>query len=62
MVPSADKATSVLFINFDAGDWFVKMMESDSDRANAKPLDALGFTVSVDGDRERTFARLTTED
>jgi hypothetical protein len=62
VVPDADDATSVFFINFDAGDWLVKMMESDKDRANAKPLDALGFTVWADGDRERTFARLTTQD
>lgn len=61
VVPNADEATSVLFVNFDVGDWFVKM-SSDGDRANAKPLEALGFTVWADGDRERTLARLTVED
>jgi hypothetical protein len=62
VVPDADQATSVFFVNFDVGDWFVKMMSSDEERANAKPLESLGFTVWADGDSERTLARLTVED
>jgi hypothetical protein len=62
VVPDADDATSVLFVNFDVGDWFVKMMSSDKDRANARPLESLGFTVWADGGRERTLARLTVAD
>jgi hypothetical protein len=62
VVPNPDEATSVFFVNFDAGDWFVKMMSSDEERANATPLESLGFTVWADGDSERTLARLTVED
>jgi hypothetical protein len=52
----------VFFVNFDAGDWLVRTMGSASDRKDAEPLEALGYTTWADGDRERTLVRLSVED
>lgn len=62
VAPSAADAMSVLFVDFDAGDWLVETTGNDRDRADAEPLDALGDTRWADGDRERTLLRLTIED
>jgi len=59
--PDAGDATTVFFVNFDAGDWLVRTMGSASDRKD-EPLEALGYTTWADGDRERTLVRLSVED
>jgi hypothetical protein len=60
-VPGAAGAASVVYLNFDAGDWFAQSM-SKADRPDAEPLAAAGYTLHDEGDRERTVIRLTTED
>jgi hypothetical protein len=60
-VPDAADAASVVYLNFDAGDWFARSM-SKADRADAEPLAAAGYTLHDEGDQERTVIRLTTED
>lgn len=62
VVADAGDATSVLFVDFDAGNWLVEAMETGSDRADAEPFEALGVTVWADGDTERTVARVTVAD
>lgn len=62
VAPDAADSMSVLFIDFDAGDWLVESTGNAEERANTEPLDALGYTRWADGDRERTLLRLTVED
>ncbi|MFL6172754.1 MAG: DUF3352 domain-containing protein [Marmoricola sp.] len=45
VVPDADHAASIFFINFDSGDWLVKQM-SGNDREDAKPLHGFGMSVT----------------
>lgn len=60
-VPDAGDAASVFYLNFDAGDWLTASMDP-SERPDAEPLAALGYTLRDEGDRERTLLRVTTED
>jgi hypothetical protein len=67
-VPRADKASGVVFVDFDAGDgWAQRLAESlsggDPDAsANVAPLDALGISGWVDdGDVAHGLFRLTTD-
>lgn len=57
VVPDADKATSVYFLNFDAGDWLAKA--AGSDRKDVEPLQALGETVTKDKGEQRILVRLS---
>jgi hypothetical protein len=68
VVPHADKASAVLFVNFDAGDgWADKLADllSDGDptaKANVAPLDAFGASGWVDGSKiQHSLLRLTTD-
>jgi hypothetical protein len=60
-VPGAADAASVVYVNFDAGDWLARSL-SKADRPDAEPLAAAGYSVQDEGDQERTVIRLTTED
>lgn len=60
-VPDAGGATSVAFVDFDAGNWLVGLMENDRDRADAEPFDTAGLTVTEDGDEQRLLFRLTLD-
>ncbi|MFC5730036.1 MULTISPECIES: hypothetical protein [Nocardioides] len=60
-VPDADGATTVIFIDFDAGNWLVGLMDDDRDRADVEPLDTLGFTVTEDGDEQHVLVRVTLD-
>jgi hypothetical protein len=67
-VPEADQASSILFVNFDAGDgWAGQLADllSDGDpeaKANIEPLDALGISGWVDDDEvQHGLFRLTTD-
>ncbi|HET8961391.1 hypothetical protein [Nocardioides sp.] len=60
-VPDAADAASVFFLNFDAGDWLDRSV-SPSDRPDAEPLAAVGYSLQDEGDRERVVLRVTTED
>lgn len=57
-VPDADKATSVLFVDFDAGDWLVKSSTA-KDRKDAEPLDAFGLTVTKGHGEQHVRYRLS---
>jgi hypothetical protein len=68
VVPSAGRATGVLFVDFDAGHgWATRLADLVSHgnprvRANLAPLDALGISSWQDKDRVRhTLLRLTTD-
>jgi hypothetical protein len=60
-VPDAGDAASVFYLNFDAGDWLAQTV-GKSDRPDAEPLAAVGYSLRDEGDRERTLLRVTTED
>ncbi|CAN5448401.1 hypothetical protein BH11ACT8_BH11ACT8_25540 [soil metagenome] len=66
VVPHAEDAETVLYVNFDANDWLVKLVDGASDGdsdavANAKPLSALGFSTWLDGDVAHGLFRITTD-
>lgn len=51
VVPGAEDATTVLFLNFDAGDWLVEQ-STGQDRRDARPFAAFGLSVTrVDGEQ-----------
>jgi len=60
-VPHAADAASVFYLNFDAGDWLAQSVDK-SERPDAEPLAAVGYSLQDEGDRERTVLRVTTED
>ncbi len=67
-VPEADQASSILYVNFDAGHgWAGQLADllSDGDaevKANIDPLDALGISAWVDEDKvQHGLLRLTTD-
>ena len=59
VAPSAGDATTVLFVDFDAGDWLAKLAGSDRDRADVEPLDSLGLTMTEDEHQQRLRLRVT---
>ncbi len=68
VVPEADRATGVLYVNFDAGDgWAEQLADLVSGgnaevRQNIAPLDALGVSAWEDGDKvQHALLRLTTD-
>jgi hypothetical protein len=68
VVPEADRATSVLYVNFDAGDgWAEELADlvSSGDaevKQNIAPLDALGVSAWQDDDQvQHALLRLTTD-
>jgi hypothetical protein len=68
VVPEADRASAVLFVDFDAEGWSERVGSSwvfDEDpgaAANVAPLDALGMSSWVDDDGvQHGLARLTTD-
>lgn len=63
VVPEAERATSALFVGFDAGDgWLARLGGDDPEaRANLEPLDALGISSWRDGDVQHGLLRLTTD-
>jgi hypothetical protein len=62
VVPEADRASSALFIGFDAADWATRLAGNDAEaRANLEPLDALGISAWRDGDVQHGLLRLMTD-
>lgn len=67
VVPNADRASGVLYLNFDAGaGWADQLADlvSDGDpkvKSNIAPLDALGISSWQDGDVQHGLLRLTTD-
>ena len=61
VVREAEKASAVLFVNFDAGDWLVDLAGGDQEAVdNLEPLEGLGFSVWREGDAAHASLRLTT--
>ncbi len=58
-----DGVSSVLFVNFDAGDgWLARLAEDDKEaQKNIEPLSGLGVTGWADGDVGHSVLRITTE-
>jgi len=61
VVPDADKATTVYFMDFDAGDWLAKTAPR-RDRKDVEPLEAAGLTVTKDKGGQHVLFRLSFED
>lgn len=64
LVPEADDASAILFVNFDADGWLDDLVESlDAPQdvvENVKPLEALGISNWQDGDESHSLVKLTT--
>lgn len=66
VVPDAERAASVFFVDFDADNWLdslVKSFAGDDPEVieNVEPLRALGVSGWLDGDESHALIRLTTE-
>lgn len=67
VVPDADRATGVFYLDFDAGDgWAERLAETlgfgDKDvAADVAPLDALGASQWMDGETAHFLVRLSTD-
>jgi hypothetical protein len=62
VVRDAEKATSVLYVNFDAGDgWLVELAGEDQEAAeNLEPLQGIGMSAWVEDDASHVVLRMTT--
>ena len=62
VVREAGDASSILFVNFDAGDgWLVKVAGDDQEAAdNLKPLEGIGMSAWVEDDASHVVLRVTT--
>ena len=60
VLPDAKSAASLVFVDFDAGDWLVKQ-SSKRDRKDVEPLSAVGVTRTIDGDDDHMRMRLTLD-
>jgi Protein of unknown function (DUF3352) len=67
VVPESDRASSVLFLDFDGADhWFDTFVDKASDGdadvvANTKPLGAFGLSSWFDGDDAHVLLKLSTD-
>lgn len=61
VVREAEKASAVLFVNFDAGDWLVDLAGGDQEAVdNLEPLEGLGMSAWLEDDAFHGVLRLTT--
>ncbi len=61
VVREAEKASAVLFVNFDAGDWLVDLAGGDQEAVdNLEPLEGLGMSAWLEDDALHGVLRLTT--
>ncbi|MCB0905891.1 MAG: DUF3352 domain-containing protein [Nocardioidaceae bacterium] len=62
ILPNANKAVGLLYVDFDANDWLVQLAGDDQEIAdNLEPLSGLGLTAWVEGDASHAMLRLTTD-
>ena len=66
LVPEANNASAIMFVNFDAGDnWLDELvagLDAPQDvRENVKPLKALGISSWMEGDESHSLVKLTTD-
>ncbi|MFT4084649.1 MAG: hypothetical protein QM638_18890 [Nocardioides sp.] len=62
VVPDADKASAVLFINFNSFDKLVDSFGDSEASENFHVLDGLGVSTWLDGTTQHTFVRISTDD
>lgn len=63
VVPDADGASAVIFLDFDGSDdWLSSLVGDDAEvKENIDPLSGFGMTATVDGDVSHMKMRLTTD-
>jgi hypothetical protein len=63
VVPHADDANAVLFVNFDALDGAIEALSGGDNEvsANLKPLRAIGFSSWPDGDDVRSLVKISVD-
>lgn len=66
VIPEADDSAALIFANFDADDWLVRVVTEAGAPAevidNVKPLEAFGISSWTDGDDAHVLLKVTTED
>ena len=61
VVREAGDASAIFFVNFDAGDWLVKVASGDQELTdNLEPLEGLGLSAWQEDDAGHAVLRLTT--
>jgi hypothetical protein len=61
VVPDAERADAILFVNFDAGDWLVNLASGDQEAEdNLSPLSGAGISSRTEDDVTHTVLRITT--
>lgn len=62
VVEDPDRAASILFVNFDAGDGWLERLAGDNEIGdNLAPLEAAGLSAWMDDDVAHAVLRITTE-
>lgn len=64
VLPDADDAAALVYIDFDAGGWLDELLSDETDREmaeNVEPLQALGLSIDTDGDVAHGTLRLTVD-
>lgn len=62
VLPDADRASSLLFVDFDAGNWLTSLGKGDPEvQDNLRPLSALGISVWREDSTSHGRLRLTTD-
>ena len=62
VLPEADRASNLVFVDFDAGDWLTSLSEGDQEaQDNLEPLSALGISSWLEGETTHGKLRLTTD-
>ncbi len=61
VVREADKASALVYVNFDAGDWLMKLAQDDQEAVdNLEPLEGFGISAWQEDDAAHAVVRLTT--
>jgi hypothetical protein len=63
VVRESERASGIVFVNFDAGGgWLASLAEDDPEaKANLAPLEAFGASTWQDGETSHAMIRLTTD-
>ncbi|GAA3678852.1 hypothetical protein GCM10022237_42750 [Nocardioides ginsengisoli] len=57
-VPDAKGATTITYVDFDAGDWLKRITAGDLKASDVAPLATAGLAMTREGDRERMVLRV----
>ena len=61
VVREADKASALVYVNFDAGDWLMNLAQDDQEaKDNLEPLEGFGISAWQEDDAAHAVVRLTT--